>query len=83
MKGFLTHGLLSSIEESSQGQEEEVPPERLTSLTLQSKLSSVHGGQQSPTDDVDWERVGRVYDLNTELDTVLGREFGRLTRAIA
>jgi hypothetical protein len=82
MRGFLTNGLLSSIEESSQGQEEEVPPERLTSLTLQSKLSSVHGGQQPPADDVDWERVGRVYDLNTELDTVLGREFGRLTRAI-
>jgi hypothetical protein len=31
---------------------------------------------------LDWEKVGRVYKADTRLDTVLEREFSRLTKSI-
>ena len=48
-------------------------------------MSSQHPHQdeaEEPDPSVDWEKVGKTYNQDTKLDTVMEREFSRLNKAL-
>lgn len=46
----------------------------------ESKMTEVQ--EQEEADPIDWTRVGKVYDQETAIDSVMDREFTRLNKAL-